>query len=102
MFAPGWDVGSDRTPERSGDDGEVAPGITFLTTYALGSPFPEDAKLCAALSSFWPAVAPDVTRTFEPSERYPTTTPLTDEAIGLGGDIGVGWCARTALRNSYQ
>ena len=49
LFAPGWDV--------SRDNGHLAP-------YGLGSPFPEDSKLCAPLSSFWPAVAPDASRTF--------------------------------------
>jgi hypothetical protein len=44
----------------------------------------EDSKLCAALSSFWPAAAPDITRTFAPSRSYATATPLTDEIIGLG------------------
>jgi hypothetical protein len=34
---------------------------------ALGSPFPEDSKLCAALSTFWPAVAPDITRSLSTS-----------------------------------
>ena len=32
-------------------------------------PFPEDAKLCAALSTFWPAVAPDVYRTMPMHRR---------------------------------
>jgi hypothetical protein len=42
IFAPGWDT------SRSRDNvGE------FLTSSGLGSPFPEDAKLCAALASFW-------------------------------------------------
>jgi len=85
VFAPGWDTSIDRTEETDpSDDGSVIlPGQTYLATYGLGSPFPEDAKLCAALSSFWPAAAPDVTRTFEPS-RYATATPLTDDVIGQG------------------
>jgi hypothetical protein len=37
---------------------KVAKGFD-IAAYGLGSPFPEDAKLCAALNSFWPAVAPD-------------------------------------------
>lgn len=56
--------------------------------YGLGSPFMEDTKLCAALSSFWPAVAPDVTRTFGPGApvaKYATATPLTDDVIGIDG-----------------
>ena len=54
IFAPGWDTSGDRVPG--------AEGQTHLSSYGLGSPFPEDAKLCAALSTFWPAVA----------ARYPT------------------------------
>lgn len=86
VFAPGWDVSYDRTTESDPlDTGEsLQPGVTFLTNYGLGSPFVEDSKLCAALSSFWPAVAPDVTRTFEPGRSYATATPLTDDDIGLG------------------
>jgi hypothetical protein len=77
VFAPGWDVSVDGLPG----------GPDHLASYGLGSPFPEDAKLCAALSSFWPAVAPDATRTFEPSPNWPTVTPLTDEEIGVTGDL---------------
>jgi hypothetical protein len=88
VFAPGWDVSYDRTLEADPNDtGNLSPGFTFLNTYGLGSPFVEDSKLCAALSSFWPAVAPDVTRTFgpvTPVAKYATATPLTDDVIGLG------------------
>jgi hypothetical protein len=86
VFAPGWDVAYDRAPESFREDSGdgPSPGVTFLTNYGLGSPFPEDSMLCAALSSFWPAAAPDVTRTFAPSLRYATVTPLPDEVIGLG------------------
>ncbi|HEX8510623.1 MAG TPA: hypothetical protein VF635_14145, partial [Propionibacteriaceae bacterium] len=77
VFAPGWDV--------SVDGGPGTP--EHLAAYGLGSPFPEDAKLCAALSSFWPAVAPDAARTFEPSPLWPTVIPLTDEEIGVLGDL---------------
>lgn len=84
IFAPGWDVSFDRTQETERDEGGHSPGVNFLATHGLGSPFPEDAKLCAALSSFWPAVAPDITRTFEPSPKYASATPLTDEDIGMG------------------
>ena len=79
-FAPGWDASVDRSS-----------GVNHLTAYGLGSPFPEDAKLCAALSTFWPAAAPDVTRTFF---RVPfangSVCPMTDDEIGVGGD-GVAW-----------
>ena len=76
VFAPGWDVSIDRNEDN----------IYFFSTHGLGSPFPEDAKLCAALSAYWPAASPDVTRTFNPNSapglRYPTVTPLLDSTIG--------------------
>jgi hypothetical protein len=75
LFAPGWDVSFDRVGN-----------VQHLATYGLGSPFPEDSKLCAALSTFWPAVAPDAARTFAPDPRWPTISPLTDEEIGQVGD----------------
>jgi hypothetical protein len=73
VFAPGWDVSRDRLPD----------GTLHLASYGLGSPFPEDVKLCAALSAFWPAAAPDATRIMEPlsPDEY-TVAPLTDEEIG--------------------
>ncbi len=74
VFAPGWDTSKDQTR-----------GTTHLAGYGLGSPFPEDAKLCAALSAFWPAAAPDAGRSF--SRSFPTATPLTDEEIGSVGDL---------------
>lgn len=81
VYAPGWDVSQDKL----GD-------VPHLAAYGLGSPFPEDAKLCAALSTFWPAVAPDVARTFnpngsEPGAAWPTVCPLTDQEIGITGDL---------------
>ena len=89
VFAPGWDCSIDRSEEFDpSDDGVmVLPGVPHLAGYGLGSPFPEDAKLCAALSSFWPAAAPDVTRTFEPG-KYATATPLPDDIIGKNGSPG--------------
>jgi len=81
VFFPGWDVSLDKTN-----------GVTHLANYGLGSPFPEDSKLCAALSSFWPAVAPDVTRTMDTADGARlsgTVIPLTDEEIGEIG--GVPW-----------
>ena len=74
VFAPGWDTSRDLTR-----------GVGHLAAYGLGSPFPEDAKLCAALSSYWPAVAPDAGRSF--SRPFPTATPLTDEEIGSVGEL---------------
>lgn len=70
VFAPGWDVSL-------GGDSKG----TYCTSYGLGSPFPEDAKLCAAINSFWPAVAPDASRTFRYSES-PTAIPMLDGEIG--------------------
>jgi hypothetical protein len=85
IFAPGWDASIDRTDERGQDDGTVLPGTYYFNNYGLGSPFPEDAMLCAALSSYWPAAAPDVTRTFAPG-NYATATPLTDDLLGQTGE----------------
>jgi hypothetical protein len=85
LFDPGWDTSqgiyySAPTPVRL---------QKFLAGYGLGSPFIEDAKLCAALGAYWPAVAPDSTRTFQPDKQisgkpypYPTIIPLTDQEIG--------------------
>lgn len=85
LFDPGWDSSQGlyfSSPER--------PLQRFLAGYGLGSPFIEDAKLCAALGNYWPGVAPDATRTFAPDKQvggikypYPTITPLTDEEIGI-------------------
>jgi hypothetical protein len=76
VFAPGWDISLSRL--------EPPEETAHLAAYGLGSPFPEDAKLCAALSTFWPAVAPDAARTFEVNE--PTVSPLTDQEIGIIGN----------------
>ncbi|MES1022902.1 hypothetical protein ABN584_08380 [Gloeocapsa sp. BRSZ] len=70
VFAPGWDVSLGQ--DRQGN---------FYAAYGLGSPFPEDAKLCAALNSFWPAVAPDAARTFG-ILSVPTALPLLDSELG--------------------
>ena len=78
VFAPGWDTSFDTSVVGS-------KAVQHLTNYGLGSPFPEDAKLCAALSSFWPAVAPDVTRSFWPAVS-PTVVPLLDHEIGANGN----------------
>ncbi|HEV2862470.1 MAG TPA: hypothetical protein VGX48_15765 [Pyrinomonadaceae bacterium] len=78
FFAPGWDVSRDEVN-----------GNWHLSSYGLGSPFPEDAKLCAALSTFWPAAAPDATRTFTygAEQDWKTVSPLTDEEIGQVGNL---------------
>src|SRR5262249_10249255 len=82
-FAPGWDVGLDKAPI----DGR---SIEHFAAYGLGSPFPEDAKLCAALSTFWPAVAPDITRSMDTApdaNLSGTVAPLTDAEIGRVGKL---------------
>jgi hypothetical protein len=72
VFAPGWDV----------TFGE-ANGVRFYATFGLGSPFPEDVKLCAAANAFWPAAAPDAARTFN---RGPTAIPMLDAELGYHPD----------------
>jgi len=81
VFFPGWDASLD-----------TKGSVKHLAAYGLGSPFPEDSKLCAALSTFWPAVAPDVTRTMDTAPRANlsgTVAPLSDAEIGRVG--GLPW-----------
>ena len=100
FFAPGWDVSEYVVNDRSN-----------YVAFGLGSPFPEDSKLCAALNSFWPAVAPDASRTFgfhPPQDATSlrrralfTSIPLLDLELGyhahhprvLAGELAasVGW-----------
>ncbi|GLS17824.1 hypothetical protein GCM10007874_08390 [Labrys miyagiensis] len=84
MFDPGWE-----TSQGIYYQGPELPLQKFLAGYGLGSPFIEDAKLCAALGAYWPGVAPDSTRQYQPDKMiggavypYPTIAPLTDEEIG--------------------
>ena len=84
LFDPGWDT-SQGIHYRSPD----LPLQKFLSGYGLGSPFIEDAKICAAFGAYWPGVAPDSTRQYAPDKKiggvvypYPTIAPLTDEEIG--------------------
>jgi hypothetical protein len=86
VFDPGWETSQGVYYSAPS---EVTPIQKFLTGYALGSPFIEDAKLCAALGAYWPGVAPDSTRVFQPDKQisgnvypFPTVAPLTDEEIG--------------------
>lgn len=76
IFAPGWDVSTDIT-----FDAASGQQVLHLAAYGLGSPFPEDAKLCAALSAFWPGVAPDTAR----SAGRRVVAPLTDREVGHDG-----------------
>lgn len=80
VFYPGWDVSQHQTANQN-----------MYAAYGLGSPFPEDAKLCAALNSFWPAVAPDSARTYgwrppppwsRTGSALTTAIPLTDSELG--------------------
>lgn len=93
FLAPGWDVSE-----------HVIAGRSNYVAYGLGSPFPEDSKLCAALNSFWPAVAPDSSRTYGPSPNGGilfTSIPLLDSEVGyhsqhprvLAGEVAasLGW-----------
>jgi hypothetical protein len=87
IFDPGWDTSqgiyfSDPDPS--------IPLQKFLTGHALGAPFIEDAKLCAAYGAYWPGVSPDATRVFQPdkllsgiSYPWPTIAPMTDEEVGI-------------------
>lgn len=84
LFDPGWDASIGVRP---GKDGKLR---RFLIGHGLGSPFIEDAKLCAALGSYWPGVAPDATRQYQPDKQlsgisypWPTAVPFTDEEIGM-------------------
>jgi hypothetical protein len=84
LYDPGWETSQGiyyRAPE--------LPLQKFLAGYGLGSPFIEDAKLCAALGAYWPGVSPDSTREYQPDKMiggivypYPSIAPLTDEEIG--------------------
>jgi hypothetical protein len=64
LFDPGWD-----TSQGIYYTDTARPLQKFMAGYGLGSPFIEDAKLCAALGAYWPGVAPDSTRTFPPDKR---------------------------------
>ena len=84
IYAPGWDVSTDKKQVGGGR-------VHHLAAYGLGSPFPEDSKLCAALSTFWPSVAPDASRGMSPNTGNAglraTVAPLTDEEIGQSGSL---------------
>lgn len=85
LFDPGWD-----TSQGIYFSDPDEPLQKFLTGHALGAPFIEDAKLCAAYGAYWPGVSPDATRAFQPdkllsgiSYPWPTIVPMTDEEIGI-------------------
>jgi hypothetical protein len=85
VFDPGWD-----TSQGIHYSDPDVPVQQFMQNYGLGTPFVEDVKLCAALGSYWPAVAPDSARTFTPHKSgprfpyaWPTVVPLTDAETGI-------------------
>ena len=82
IFGPGWEVGRVRQQDADGN------WIDTLAGYQMASPFCEDKRICAALGSYWPGVAPDSARTFEPRSSLHTIIPLTDAETGTGG---VAW-----------
>lgn len=80
VFAPGWDATYSANNKKR----------PFLATIGLGSPFPEDMKLCAAANGMWPVASPDAARTFQGSLKKivslgvtPCALPLTDLEIGI-------------------
>lgn len=85
LFDPGWDASQGQFYNNP-EEGLQA----FLQNHGLGTPFVEDVKLCAALGSYWPAIAPDSSRSFTPFKRaggydypWPTIVPLTDAETGI-------------------
>jgi hypothetical protein len=85
VFDPGWDASQGVFYAA---DGQMLQ--RYLQNHGLGTPFVEDVKLCAALGSYWPAIAPDSTRTWTPLKKapgelypWPTIVPLTDAETGI-------------------
>jgi hypothetical protein len=96
LFDPGWEVSQDRTADNQ----------FFLANHGLGTPFIEDAKLCAAPSTFWPGVSPDSAREFQPAmpsgenqyQTWPTIAPMTDEELGIVEVEGLGFLPWDGVR----
>ncbi|MBU6172534.1 MAG: hypothetical protein KGQ60_01950, partial [Planctomycetes bacterium] len=85
LFDPGWDVSIGVRSTHGGNNIHK-----YLVGHGLGSPFIEDAKLCAALGAYWPGLSPDATRQYPPekwldglSYPWPSIAPLTDEELGM-------------------
>src|SRR5215204_4205234 len=98
LFDPGWDVSQDRT----------ADNRFFLTNHGLGTPFIEDAKLCAAPSTYWPGASPDSSREFQPArpsenqyQVWPTIAPMTDEELGIVEVEGQGFLPWDGVRGPH-
>jgi hypothetical protein len=79
LFAPGWDISRGQS-----DDENTGQSVLHLCGYGGSSPFLEDIRLCAAQSAFWPAVAPDTARIYEPGGFHPVT-PLPESFLGWDG-----------------
>jgi hypothetical protein len=79
LFAPGWDISRGQS-----DDENTGQSVLHLAGYGGSSPFLEDIRICAAQSAFWPAVAPDTARLYEPG-TYPSVTPLPQSFLGWDG-----------------
>lgn len=96
VFAPGWDITYSTVSEPAGTLPHRDKKQTFYyASFGLGSPFPEDMKLCAAANGMWASLSPDAARTFygrlEPIRltrhkkdkgRNSTVLPLLDTEIG--------------------
>jgi hypothetical protein len=98
LFDPGWEVSQDRTADNK----------FFLANYGLGTPFVEDAKLCATLSTFWPGVSPDSAREFQPDKHFdgsyaawPSIAPMTDEELGIVESEGHGFLPWDGVRGPH-
>lgn len=83
IFFPGWEV-------TYSTENKADVNNPFLATVGLGSPFPEDMKLCAAANGMWPVASPDAGRTFQGSlkpfkilGKPSTSVPLMDDEIGI-------------------
>jgi hypothetical protein len=80
IFAPGWDI-------TYSNEANGPLENNYLSTRGLGSPFPEDMKLCAAMNGMWPVASPDSSRTYQghllPGFENPTAIPLLDTELGL-------------------
>ena len=97
VFAPGWDMTYSDVSKPAGtlEDGADKQNSFYFASFGLGSPFPEDMKLCAAANGMWASLSPDAARTFygklEPVRlsmsshdmgRNSTMLPLLDPEIG--------------------
>ena len=72
IFDPGWD-----TSQSVYYTSPNGPLQKFMSGYGLGSPFIEDAKLCAALGAYWPGVAPIQRAHSHPTKRLTAmSTPI--------------------------